>query len=286
MKLHPLRQRRIAAALAGLLAGVLAGCEGTIYDAHRVGVPSDQSEDPFEYHKTTQIERVVRNPDAFKNQPIEFELIYNDYGIDSIWVPFRTKFTPEHFMSFSGWSPRAPIWDVDVYAAPVRTLYLRRDQKGLDVLDWPATKRFVLLHVEGIVQSTFDGIPWIEVTRVATRAGPQFTGESLGALMRALDLSAEGSPAAVEALERVLTMPLSRAAKLHVRLVLGATYAGAADAKNAVLHYDAALKLCEDDLQKESVRSSLEAARKLLERQNAAQQLKEATPEPAPAPNP
>lgn len=264
---------RIRFALAAVLALPLAAC----YDANRIADTGDMRHDPFEMHKDVQIEEVLEHPEVFKNQPIRFELMYNDYGDDDIWLPFYTPFTPDHFVPFSGWSPRAAVWMPDVYQRPMRTLFIERRSHEFDVHNWPAREKFAVIEIEGTVLSVFDGIPWIHVTDISAVDEAQFTSESLGGLIRALELTAAGSPAAASELERVLNTPLSEAARLHIHMTLGSLYMNENDGHMAAQHYEMAWQLSESELQRESIRVSLQAARAQGERQSAAGELREST---------
>lgn len=267
-------------ALTAALALLPAAC----YDANRIADMGDMRHDPFEMFKDVEIEEVLQNPEVFKGQAIRFELMYNSYGDDNIWLPFYTPFTPDHFLPFSGWSPRAEIWNADVYARPMRTLFIEKHSHELDVYNWPARQKFAVIEIEGTVKSVFEKIPWIHVTDISAVDDAQFSTESLGAMIRALELKAEGSPAAASELERVLAMNLSEAARLHIHMTLGALYMGENDGQTAAQHYEAAWQLSGSDPQRESIRVSLQAARAQAERQSNVRELREPPPVVEPAP--
>lgn len=270
---------KLGCAAAALMALALAGC----YDANRVFKPGDIKHDPFEMFHDVNIEEVIQNPDAFKNQAICFELMYNGYGDENIWLPFYTKFTPEQFIPFSGWSPRARIWQPQAYAAPIRTLFVQRSEPSIDVWNWPNKRRFAIITVKGTVEVTYEKLPWIHVSDISACDEPQFTAESLGAMIRAMDVAAEGGPGAIRHLEDLLAMRLSPTARLDVHLTLGALYMKENDGKSAVQAYTYAQSLAKDDVgTRESIRVSLTEARQLAERQAAVEQLKEPPPAPAP----
>lgn len=270
---------RVRAALAVALLLPATAC----YDANRIADMGDMRHDPFEMFKDVDIQDVIDRPEVFKNQAIRFELVYNGYGDDDIWMPFYTPFTPDHFIPFSGWSPRAAIWNADVYAKPIRTLFIERQSHEFDVFNWPAREKFAVIEVEGTVKSTFDGIAWIHVTDINAVDEAQFTGESLGGLIRAEELAAAGSPAAASEYERILSLRLSQAARLHVHMTLGALYMAENDGHMAAQHYEMAWQMSDSDLQRESIRVSLQAARAMAERQSNVRELREPPPkEPAP----
>lgn len=264
-------------ATAMLIAAAAAGC----YDANRVFGRTDMKHDPFDFHhEVVSLADVQANPDAFMNQPIEFDLMYFGYDDERIWAPMYTPFTADRFMPFSGWDPRAPIWSEEVYTNPMRTLFLERTEHDLDVEGWPSRDRFAILRIYGVVKSVFAGKPWIQVTEIDTIDEPQFSVESLGALSRAMDLQATGSPAARAALERVLTMPLSAEARRQVHLTLGAICLAGNDGNGAVMHLETAETMTANERERNAIRASLERARQLRDRQNVAEELKEPPPEP------
>lgn len=276
---HKFRRASWAAACLSVL---LAGC----YDFTRVVIPSDREEDPFEYFHKVDIQKVINNPIVFKNQDIRFELVYNSYGGDDIWLPFYTPFTPENFIPFSGWSLSAPIWESDVYSEPLRTLFIRRNKRGLDIWNWPGGERFSIIEVSGKVESTYHGIPWIKVSDITRVSDPVFTEQSLGALIRAMDLTAEGSPTAIDAIERVLKMPLSVAARREAHITIGTLYMKENNGPAAARHYESALNLVVDDRERVSIKTSLDRAQKLAKRQGITEDLTDPEPEPEPDPEP
>lgn len=273
---------RRAAWAAACLSVLLTGC----YDLNRVIIPSDREHDPFEYFHKVDIQKVINKPIVFKNQAIQFELVYNSYGGDDIWLPFYTPFTPENFIPFSGWSPSAPIWESGVYSEPLRTLFIRRNERGLDIWNWPGGERFSIIEVSGIVKSTYDGIPWIQVSSITRVSDPVFTEQSLGALIRAMDLTAEGSPTAIDAIERVLKMPLSVAGMREAHMTVGSLYMKDNNGPAAVRHYESALTLVVDDRERASIKTSLDRAQRLAKRQGITEDLTDPEPEPEPEPPP
>lgn len=274
--------KRVAVGALAVAAFVgLAGC----YDANRVFTRTDMRHDPFEFHhEPVSVAEVVANPEAFNTQPIEFELMYNGYDDERIFMPMFTPFTAERYMPVSGWDPKAAIWTEEGYSNPLRTIFIERTDQGLDIEGWPERDRFSIIRVYGVVKTTFAGKPWIEVTELDTIDEPQFSGESLGALTRAMELQATGSPAARAALERVLSMPLSQEARRQVHLTLGAICMSTNDGNGAVTHLDMAMTMTANEREREAIRSSLERAQQLRDRQTVATDLKEPPPEPAKQP--
>ena len=114
-------------------------------------------------NETTAVEVTLdtlrRQPDAFQNVRVRFEVQFCSLG--QVWNPFFTRFVPSEFANFYVWSGSQPIWRRDSYEDVFGMMFLNKSNAGLrELYNYRTYDR---MEIEGIVQSVFQGNPWIEV---------------------------------------------------------------------------------------------------------------------------
>lgn len=260
-----------AAALLALSAGTC------VQDVHRIVDPSDRRHDPhIMYKEPVDLSDIVARPTVFIRQAVKFRAIFNEYVTDNVWLPFHTKFDPEHFAAFSVWTLDARLWTVEGYVGHLDTLYIRRDNMDFTLGDYLTGKRFSVLDIEGTVWHDFGGVPWIEVQHADEVSGPIYTKESLLDLMNAFDLAKDNPDGAIVALEDLRhhgSWP--KPAELEVHLLLGILYKNKGDAVRALQNLEEAERLDPENM---AIKASIKELQLLKGRQGTTSSLQE--PEP------
>lgn len=123
-----------------------------------VAAPTTFAQDS-ETQTLTSLERILKNPNAFRNVKATFVLQFHQLG--NVDNPVFTKFDRNWYQSFSAWSDGVPVWDRQVYRESYPYLFLPRISEGTKtVVSSPPFTRFL---VTGIVEEVFDGKPYIEI---------------------------------------------------------------------------------------------------------------------------
>ena len=115
--------------------------------------------DPDAIVVDVDLDTLRRAPEAFMNVRVRFDVQFCSLG--RIWNPFFTRFVPSEYANFYAWSGTQPIWQRDSYEDVFGMLFLAKSNAQL--ADLYKFRTYERLTLEGIVQNTFQGNPWIEV---------------------------------------------------------------------------------------------------------------------------
>ena len=144
------------------------------------------------------------HPLRWRDRPVRVTVQLGDER--EAWRSGLTRFDPKRFRAFAAWSDTARLWHEDAWADPLPGLYVRRTDAAARALSGAGA--YGRLELDLVLRAVSGGELWIEVT--AARRLPRSVGE--GTLIhagRALDLAADGHPAAAAAeYERALAAPL------------------------------------------------------------------------------
>ena len=101
------------------------------------------------------------NPESFGTSELTFRGQF--HKLSDVFSPFFTYFSPEAYINFSAWDYDAPIWIKEVYKEDFPFLYVAKSDRRICAIiaKLPPYTRF---EATGKIQSTFDKIPWIQVT--------------------------------------------------------------------------------------------------------------------------
>ncbi len=113
------------------------------------------------------LDALRRAPEAFQNVRVRFDIQFCSLG--RIWNPFFTRFVPSEFTNFYGWSGTQPIWQKDSYEDVFGMLFINK--RNAQVPDLYKFRTYDRVTLEGIVQNTFQGNPWIEVFSITPIPG-------------------------------------------------------------------------------------------------------------------
>lgn len=105
-----------------------------------------------------ELEAIVERPIAFQGMRVRFTCTFVQTA--DLFDTFHTDFTPERYLNLVVWDDEDRIWEPEVRAQPVTTLYYaksRPEARQLSSLD-----KYTLIEVTGEVVSAFRGDPWID----------------------------------------------------------------------------------------------------------------------------
>lgn len=199
--------RRIMLIATVAAAWLSAGC-GAIGDRPEGYEKRDYVVDPSLRFRPVPLTDIVRNPQ--EGAPVEFSAMLNRRD-ENVWQPYYTPFRPGDYKSFSVWPDDAAVWDPRGRGRSIPTLYLSVDSP--EIADLYTVERYSPVRIRGVVRSSFDSRPWIQVHYVDQVGSPWFSDESLGHLIRGLDEGQTNGVKGVALLEAALDGPLSPAAE-------------------------------------------------------------------------
>ncbi len=112
--------------------------------------------DPVEFSK------LIDNPTQFMGSMLRFKCTFVQLG--NLYDPLSTGFPPDRYLNMVVWDDRAKVWDPDVRAKPIGTLYASKD---LDLAQrLPSLKKFQRLEVVGLVTGMSHDLPVIDVKEI------------------------------------------------------------------------------------------------------------------------
>lgn len=109
--------------------------------------------------RTLPLAQILDEPTRFRAQTVSFVVQVHRQGrIDN---PFHTRFEPDRYINLHGWGDDAELWVKDVYAAPFKYLFVKRNSDvAKRIADAAEYSRWVLT---GEVAEIVKGEPWIEI---------------------------------------------------------------------------------------------------------------------------
>jgi len=105
------------------------------------------------------LEDLIKNPRAWKGKEVTFDCVFHQ--VSEFYNPYYTRFTSSQYVNFSVWSARQQIWKQEEFVNSHKFCFLEKDNKAFPVVG--EVRKFSKLRITGYVQSSFKGIPWIEV---------------------------------------------------------------------------------------------------------------------------
>lgn len=85
-------------------------------------------------------------------------------GVQHDWDPGMTRFGPRDWTAVRAWADEEFTWERDVFEAPYRRLFVRRDSGLEDELG--GAPRFARYEVQAVCREVFGGEAWLEVERL------------------------------------------------------------------------------------------------------------------------
>ena len=110
-----------------------------------------------------ELEDIQNRPQAFMETTVRFRCTFAE-NTDAFDVT-RTKFRPETYYAVAVWDDRARLYDPEVRANVLLSLYLHKDRfTPSRVAEF--NRKYALLEMAGQVTAVIDGLPQIEVVEV------------------------------------------------------------------------------------------------------------------------
>ncbi|MBI4245201.1 MAG: hypothetical protein HY606_14015, partial [Planctomycetes bacterium] len=124
----------------------------------------DFTTDPVANPIETTLDSILKDPEGYIGVSVIFDAVFNKVHED-IWSPVLTKFTPEHYISFSVWLPTDEITQKNT-ANIVETLFVRKTSKHIQGVFY--AERYQNVTIKGKVANAFNNLPWIEVYEIVS----------------------------------------------------------------------------------------------------------------------
>lgn len=99
-----------------------------------------------------------QQPQAYEGMRVRFTCTFVQTA--ALFDPFHTPFTPERYLNLVVWDDQARIWEPEVRAQPITTLYYSKLREGAQAIG--SLPPYVHMEVVGQVVSSFRGYAWIE----------------------------------------------------------------------------------------------------------------------------
>lgn len=133
--------------------------------------------------RIASLPEVLKSPEAYRGMSVRLVVAFSDHG--KLENPFFTRFTTNNYMNFGAWDDNQAIWRKQEYLNSYPLFFVRR---GAPVAkQFVEAKRFDRFLVEAIVQDTFRGKPWIEITS----ARKEESALSMGSLLHLFHASSQ-----------------------------------------------------------------------------------------------
>jgi hypothetical protein len=203
----------LAAALA--VAGLSAAC-GVAGQRPEGYEKRDFVVDPSLKFRAVPLAEIVRNPQ--NGAAVEFDAMMNKRD-ESVWQAYYTEFRPGEFKSFSVWPADAAVWDPRGRGRAIPTLYMASDSP--EIAELYSIGTYTPVRIRGVVRSTFDSRPWIQVFYIEAVGDPWFSDDSLGNLIRGLDAARTNPGKGAALINDALSGPLSPAGEASAYKALG-----------------------------------------------------------------
>lgn len=131
---------------------------------------------------------VINTPNAFKNSRVRFRCMFVESG--NLFDPQHTHFKPYTHANLIVWDDRAPIWDPQVRANPLASLYISKDR--VDASHIAAFEKYQYLEVVGEVAAVFDGVPYLTIHSIkAINEGGRFSDTAIYHVQMGVQLGVE-----------------------------------------------------------------------------------------------
>ena len=158
----------------------------TAFVVFALATPAVPAQGPRATDKVTEITstELRRAPENFKGVAVRFPVQFCATG--RVFNPFFTAFTPSEFANFSVWGAEQAIWLRSEYDNPFGYMFVsKRVPELIDQV--MALKVYEQFMLSGVVRSTFQGTPWVEVTAIQ-RMDQALNTETLAHMFRGSQL--------------------------------------------------------------------------------------------------
>lgn len=146
---------------------------------------------------------VAAIPENYEGLRLKFRAVFVTRG--KLFDNFHTRFKAAHYMNLVVWDDQARLWVPEVRAEPVIGLYYRKNREHVSIVK--DLQKYEVIDVTGVVVSSYDSQPWIDVHQIDPVAGAgRYSDESVFLLQQAAklaednayDLAAQNYAAALE----------------------------------------------------------------------------------------
>lgn len=153
---------------------------------------------------------VLSTPQAFINTRVRFRCMFVQSG--NFFDPQHTYFKPYTHSNLIVWDDRAAIWDPQVRAKPLTSVYLSKDR--IDASSIATLNKYQYLELVGEVAMVLEGVPFISLHSIKSiNEGGTFTDTAVYHVQQAVDLGTEA--------EQKGTLNLRALAEDHFHAALG-----------------------------------------------------------------
>ncbi len=198
----------------------------------------------------TSVVALLGRPVAHTQTGVRFRATF--CGVTDIYDRESSWFRPERHIAIAVWDERAKLWDPEVRADVLTTLYVDRDQVSQDSIE--AMRRYQIVDITGRVRDVINGLPMIEVVSIAPvvdakeRTPGAFTAQAIWQVEQAVQLSADGAyDLAEDRFAAGLAADLTAAARADIGVLRGRNLAAAGQSSAAVEALSSALAQAEKD---------------------------------------
>ncbi len=179
--MRPLRLLSLLAACAMPMAAVHAESYSEVFEHLHPGELKIQD---------VELEDVIARPQAYVNVRVRFRCMFVENS--TIFDTQHTFYSPATFLNLVAYDDTAAVWDPQVRAQPLVTMYLSKDRKDASIIN--ALKKYQLIDVVGEVTSVLDGAPLISAHTVRPVSGVgSFSDVSVYHVEQANTLSTENA---------------------------------------------------------------------------------------------
>jgi tetratricopeptide (TPR) repeat protein len=110
--------------------------------------------------RDVELQELRSEPSAFLNTQVRFRAVYIE--APGIYDPIHTPYSAEGFTNIAVWDDEDYLFDPQVRALPLVTLYFAK-KAAADSGDLVGLHKFDLVEIVGDVASTARGLPWINI---------------------------------------------------------------------------------------------------------------------------
>ncbi|MCC8180910.1 MAG: hypothetical protein LIP23_08390, partial [Planctomycetes bacterium] len=113
---------------------------------------------------------IMDKPDLFLDQEVLFYCRFAT--ISDLYKPVNTAFSPVRHVNFAVWPDKAAVWDAGERRTILPTFYIAKEDSAL-LGTLAGVRKYDLIAVAGLVQSTYGGHPWILVKGLERMDNPE-----------------------------------------------------------------------------------------------------------------
>jgi len=145
--------------LSIVILGMMAICTPAVPALDEQGAGAEEN-------KILTLEHIKANPDSMKATVITFRGQFHTFN--EVYSPFYTPFNSTTHLNFSAWEYDAPLWVKEAFKRDFPYIYVDKRNHELcgEILKYKTYMRF---EASGTIRSTFNNIPWIQITSIKKR---------------------------------------------------------------------------------------------------------------------